>query len=703
MGEPREWRVDGLVFDGAFEEGNVGGVARSGCGNFYDITIAKDCHGTAHERRSSTWFYFAVKDDRDSGPEPSPNRGRRRVKLRISGMNRQGAMYKNGMRPVCRSKEARAEAGGVDCWASLKGEGGWARLKCDVGYKERDGNVADLWWEWHFSPLDEFEFAFCYPYTCAETTAVFDAVIQRCANAPEKGDDSILVHRELLCRSAEGRRVDCITITDAFGATDTDEDCLDEFLEDAPSKDWVYGSGPGWLFPDVVAKREQRPKVFKGKPEVLVSARVHPGETPASFVLDGLLEMLLRPSDPRSKLLRRMFVFRFVPQLNPDGVVRGHYRHDSFGVNLNRVYWPKPDARKHPPQAALMVLARAAAKRNGLALFLDLHAHATKRGVFIYGNALDDEAAHVENQLYALLLSVHSTHFDYNACNFSKAHMLRSDRDEAGGASAEGAARVAAHRFTGVAHCYTLECNYHSGRLTNHVPPARGEGAQRGASPERQATARNDAFTVEAWREVGRALGAALLDVCGCNPWDRVAASRWRSVPTMRQWLQAHPGKCFPAQKTPPRTRSSSPRALPFKENATVASSASAPSRSTSRSASPRPSPRPELSPRASVRAVANKNAPATAPSSAASLRPAASAPASTASASRPAVRPEKAAEPRHPTRPPRKPSHRTLDSRANVSKAVPDQCLPPIAVTKLTRPSGKRRAAAEPFLAPAS
>ena len=46
------------------------------------------------------------------------------------------------------------------------------------------------------------------------------------------------------------------------------------------------------LFPDSDNNRESRPFVFE-KPTVFISSRVHPGETPASFVLDGILNFLL--------------------------------------------------------------------------------------------------------------------------------------------------------------------------------------------------------------------------------------------------------------------------------------------------------------------------------------------------------------------------------------------------------------------------
>jgi cytosolic carboxypeptidase protein 5 len=86
------------------------------------------------------------------------------------------------------------------------------------------------------------------------------------------------------------------------------------------------------LFPE-----NNRPFKFE-KPTVFITSRVHPGETPASFVLDGILKFLTDEKSTQAKVLRSRFTFKIIPMLNPDGVFRGYYRLDTLGQNLNRYY-----------------------------------------------------------------------------------------------------------------------------------------------------------------------------------------------------------------------------------------------------------------------------------------------------------------------------------------------------------------------------
>lgn len=87
------------------------------------------------------------------------------------------------------------------------------------------------------------------------------------------------------------------------------------------------------------------------KKYVIITSRVHPGETQSSFLLNGLLKQLIlnrsfRKSKNHQKILQE-FIFIIIPILNPDGVYRGHYRQNIYGSNLNRSY-KNPDPVEEP-------------------------------------------------------------------------------------------------------------------------------------------------------------------------------------------------------------------------------------------------------------------------------------------------------------------------------------------------------------------
>ena len=71
------------------------------------------------------------------------------------------------------------------------------------------------------------------------------------------------------------------------------------------------------------------------RPAVILSSRVHPGESNASFIIEGTIKFLIS-NELEAKILREKYVFKIIPMLNPDGVICGNYRSSLGGHDLNR-------------------------------------------------------------------------------------------------------------------------------------------------------------------------------------------------------------------------------------------------------------------------------------------------------------------------------------------------------------------------------
>lgn len=117
--------------------------------------------------------------------------------------------------------------------------------------------------------------------------------------------------------------------------------------------------------------------------KVWVIARQHPGETMAEWFAEGMLEALTDPANPIAVRLRQEVVFYIVPNMNPDGGVRGNLRTSATGANLNRE-WVSPTLQSSPEVLAVRTMMH----ETGCDLFLDVHGDEALPYVFVAGSEM---------------------------------------------------------------------------------------------------------------------------------------------------------------------------------------------------------------------------------------------------------------------------------------------------------------------------
>lgn len=253
---------------------------------------------------------------------------------------------------------------------------------------------------WTYTPTRDIERAYwahCYPYTYSDMQDYLAELESR---------DLPFFERDILCYSLAHNRIDLLTITEP----------TDNELE------------------------------MRSRQGVILSARVHPGETAASWIMKGSIDFLVS-DHPSAVHLRENYVFKIVPMLNPDGVIVGNYRCSLAGQDLNRT-WIEADALTFPEIHAYKKFIEDFSEERSIILFTDYHAHSKKRDAFFFGNTSKNRFLRLSTRVFPLLVSKHSENLiNYNFCTFSLGKMKQST------------ARVVAYKDLKIMNSFTLEAS----------------------------------------------------------------------------------------------------------------------------------------------------------------------------------------------------------------------------------------------------
>ena len=143
----------------------------------------------------------------------------------------------------------------------------------------------------------------------------------------------------------------------------------------------------------------------EGKKVVWLTARQHPGETMAEWFMEGFIDRLLDEDDGVARALLNKAVFYLVPNMNPDGSVRGHLRTNAIGVNLNRE-WQTPSMERSPE----VYLVTEKMRETGVDMHLDIHGDEALPYNFVAGcegcPSYDDRHKMLEDKFKEVLLAI---------------------------------------------------------------------------------------------------------------------------------------------------------------------------------------------------------------------------------------------------------------------------------------------------------
>ena len=343
------------------------------------------------------WFYFCVE----------PLQVNSTAKFNICNIKKPVKLYKKGFKPLyCleHSVEWKVVSGGVDFHRNNT-------LSASKSY--------NLSFSFNFSENRRVFFAFSEPYTYSMMLSFLGSMEANIGAVDQTlYSKDLLYRRNTLCKSLAGLSLYTVELT-------------------APKKKGLS-----------ISKRKA----------VVISARVHAGETCGSWVMQGVLEFLTSDS-PKAKHLLENYIFYLVPMLNPDGVVCGNSRCSLMGVDLNR-RWENPSALTHPPIYYFKQLLHKVSSKREVLMFCDLHAHSKKENCFIYGCNLAASGGFTswtKVRLFPKVFASMTPFFSYPDCKFK----VEPEK--------QGTGRVVVWKEFSVTNSFTLESSFHAFQVSGQT------------------------------------------------------------------------------------------------------------------------------------------------------------------------------------------------------------------------------------------
>lgn len=479
----KSFKVDNeyITFSSNFDSGNLKSVIQTKENKpYFELELLGDCEDISSVKtlKNRSWFFFSIILN---------NKIKHKCfNLTLKNILNQSKNYCDGYKPVYLITENKEMHDWIpDGKTYNEDEFLWKRISSYINVKSTSfenfdnpniviGNRSKLFTEINFDFVVDISaysiyFAFCYPYSynriinfcnklCNDVnknnsyinnentpyTQKNNKLYNYKCNYINNNDNNIYIHKELLTYSKQNRKIELITLSSYDQITNQREQSLKG------------------LFPDLISNenkiKESNVRCFSfstDKPIIFISARVHPAETTASYTLEGLLKFLTNDKDLRSYILRKFFVFKIIPVINPDGVSNGYYRFDSNGFNLNRHYM-NPELNSTPEVYAIKRLFVFYSQHYRVKHFFDFHGHFSMKGHFLFMNNMDF-LNQIESLCFPFLLSSYNKDFNYRTCSYAEKSMKSKEYGDM--FTKEGCSRVHFYKLTGINTCYTVEAS----------------------------------------------------------------------------------------------------------------------------------------------------------------------------------------------------------------------------------------------------